>query len=98
VAWAATRRATSSSPSPPLRRAVEELGIGFSGPPPTDLVEVDMVTDAFLDPIYEGTVDATEEAIVNALVAAKTMTGADGVTVPALPHEDLREILKKYGR
>ena len=35
---------------------------------------------------------------VNALVAAETMTGANGVTVDALPHDALRELLKKYGR
>ncbi len=42
--------------------------------------------------------DVTEEAIVNTLIAAETMTGTDGVTVPELPHDQLREILKKYGR
>jgi L-aminopeptidase/D-esterase-like protein len=43
-------------------------------------------------------VEATEEAIVNALLAAQTMTGADNLRVPALPHDRLRTILKKYGR
>jgi D-aminopeptidase len=43
-------------------------------------------------------VQATEEAIVNALVAAETMTGADDRTISALPHDKLRELLKKYGR
>ncbi len=57
-----------------------------------------MVADPVIDPIYEGTVDATKEAIVNALIAAETMTGADGVTVPELPHDQLMDILKKYGR
>ena len=46
--------------------------------------------------IFEATVEATEEAIVNALVAARTMTGADGYRVYALPHDDLTTILKKY--
>jgi len=43
-------------------------------------------------------VQATEEAIVNALVAAETMTGANGRVVEALPHETLKALLKKYGR
>ncbi len=42
--------------------------------------------------------DATEEAIVNALVAAETMTGIDGNTAHALPVDQLRALLKKYGR
>jgi L-aminopeptidase/D-esterase-like protein len=51
-----------------------------------------------IDPIFEATVQATEEAVVNALVAAKTMTGANGSRVFALPHDELRAILKKYNR
>ena len=41
---------------------------------------------------------ATEEAIVNALVAAETMVGADGHKAVALPHDRLRELLRKYNR
>jgi L-aminopeptidase/D-esterase-like protein len=51
-----------------------------------------------LDPIFKATVEATEEAVVNALVAAQTMTGADGFRVFALPHAQLRAILERYGR
>jgi len=51
-----------------------------------------------LDPILGGTVQATEEAIINALVAAQTMQGTNGNTFYALPHERLREVLRKYGR
>jgi L-aminopeptidase/D-esterase-like protein len=43
-------------------------------------------------------VQATEEAIVNAMVGAETMSGANGHTVTALPHNRLREVLKKYNR
>jgi D-aminopeptidase len=43
-------------------------------------------------------VEATEEAILNALVAAQTMTGRDGVTAHALPHDRLLEAMAKYGR
>jgi L-aminopeptidase/D-esterase-like protein len=51
-----------------------------------------------LDAIFEATVQATEEAIVNALVANQTMTGRDGHRVDALPHNRVRELLKKYNR
>jgi D-aminopeptidase len=51
-----------------------------------------------MDPLFEATVQATEEAIVNALIAAETMTGVDGRTVIALPHDRLREVLRKYNR
>jgi D-aminopeptidase len=51
-----------------------------------------------LDPVLSATVEATEEAIVNALLAAETMHGANDNTFFALPHDRLREILKKYNR
>jgi D-aminopeptidase len=51
-----------------------------------------------LDPLFKGAVEATEEAVVNALVAARTMTGADGYKYFELPHDPLRAILKRYGR
>jgi len=51
-----------------------------------------------MDPLFAATVEATEEAIINAMIAAETMTGADGVTVRALPHGEVREILRKYNR
>jgi D-aminopeptidase len=59
---------------------------------------VQMLPNAQIDALFEATVQATEEAVVNALVAAKTMTGADGHEVEALPHDKLREVLKKYNR
>jgi len=51
-----------------------------------------------LDPAYQAAVEATEGAIVNALVAARTMTGVGGATFPALPHDRLVEVLRRYGR
>jgi D-aminopeptidase len=51
-----------------------------------------------MDPVLSATVEATEESIVNALLAAETMHGANDNTIFALPHERLREILKKYNR
>jgi D-aminopeptidase len=62
------------------------------------VTSVSMLDDERIDPIYEATVQATEEAIINAMLAAKTMTGADYLRVPALPHDRLREVLQRYGR
>jgi L-aminopeptidase/D-esterase-like protein len=49
-------------------------------------------------PLFEATVEATEEAILNAMVAARTMTGRDSLVVHALPHDRLQAALRKYGR
>jgi L-aminopeptidase/D-esterase-like protein len=57
-----------------------------------------MMPNESLDAVFAATVAATEEAIVNAMVAARDMTGADGHRVVGLPHERLREVLKKYNR
>jgi len=59
---------------------------------------VQMLPNAAMDPLFAATVQSTEEAIVNALVAAETMTGYRGQTLVALPHDRLRQVLKKYGR
>jgi D-aminopeptidase len=56
------------------------------------------VSNERITPLFSATVEATEEAIVNAMVAAKTMTGIDGHTVIALPHDGLRKALKEYNR
>ena len=56
------------------------------------------VSNPDLDSLFKGVVEATEEAIVNALVAARTMTGADGYRFYSLPHAELQTILKRYGR
>jgi D-aminopeptidase len=61
-------------------------------------IDLQTLPNSRMDALFEATVQATEEAVVNALVAAKTMTGADGHTVEALPHDRLREVLKKYNR
>ncbi|MBV8172827.1 MAG: P1 family peptidase [Candidatus Eremiobacteraeota bacterium] len=51
-----------------------------------------------LNPLFIATIEATDEAIVNALLAAHTMTGRDGNTVYALPHDRVLEIMHRYGR
>jgi len=59
---------------------------------------VQTVSNDRISPIFNATVEATEEAIVNAMVGAETMTGRDGHTVNALPHDQLQQVLKKYNR
>jgi D-aminopeptidase len=53
------------------------------------------VSNERISPLFQATVEATEEAIVNAMVAAQTMTGVDGHTIQALPHEKLAEFMKR---
>src|SRR5262245_22869619 len=62
------------------------------------VASVQMVSNDRISALFSATVQATEEAIVNALVAAETMRGIDGRTVPALSHDTLKSLLKKYGR
>jgi L-aminopeptidase/D-esterase-like protein len=62
------------------------------------VVDLKMVPNDSLDPLFEATVQATEEAVVNAMVAAQDMTGIDGHHVRALPHDQLRAVLARYNR
>ncbi|MFZ0735981.1 MAG: P1 family peptidase [Candidatus Acidiferrales bacterium] len=62
------------------------------------LARVSMVQNEDMDPLFEATVQSTEEAVINAMVAAETMTGINDHRVEALPHDKLREVLKKYNR
>ena len=59
---------------------------------------VETVSNEKISPLFEAAVQATEEAIVNAMVGARTMTGIDGHMVPALPHDELQRVMKKYNR
>jgi L-aminopeptidase/D-esterase-like protein len=62
------------------------------------IVQAAMLPNDRMNPLFDATVEATEEAILNALVAARTMVGRDDHKAIALPHERVREILKKHGR
>jgi D-aminopeptidase len=62
------------------------------------VVSVKQFPNDEINPLFEGTVQAVEEAIINAMVAADTMVGVNGNTTYALPHDKLIELLKKYGR
>lgn len=60
--------------------------------------EVQTIPNDLMDPLFIGVVQATEEAVVNALIDNQSMTGRDNHRVDALPHDRLRELLKKYNR
>jgi L-aminopeptidase/D-esterase-like protein len=65
---------------------------------PGRVADLNMLPNDSLDPIFRATVEATEEAVVNSMIAAQDMTGIDDHRVIALPHAALRAVLKKYGR
>lgn len=80
-----------------------DIFIAFStanaGAAATDhVVDLKMLPNDKMNPVFAATVEATEEAIINAMVAATTMTGIDNHRVSALPHDQLRAVLKKYNR
>ena len=62
------------------------------------IVALTMLPNDRMDALFAATIQATEEAITNAMLAAETMTGADDVRAYALPHDRVREILRKYNR
>jgi L-aminopeptidase/D-esterase-like protein len=62
------------------------------------IAQLTMLPNERINPLFRATASATEEAIVNAMIAARTMKGINGNTAHALPHDRLREILKKYNR
>jgi D-aminopeptidase len=66
--------------------------------PEQPLLPAIRLADEWINPLFQATVDATAEAVLNAMVAAETMTGRDGHVVPALPHGRLQEIMREYGR
>lgn len=61
-------------------------------------IKLDMLGNEHINPVLIGTIEATEEAIVNALIAADTMTGHLGHSMPAIDHEVLKAVLGKYNR
>ena len=61
-------------------------------------VETRMVVDRAISPLFQAAIEATEAAIVNALLAARTLTGRDGITAHALDHDRLLDVMARYGR
>ena len=87
-------------------RASGEIFLAFSTANELSEVEGELLTLTALtdnavftlDYLYEAVIQATEEAIINSMIAAETMTGANGFKVEALNHERVREILREYNR
>jgi L-aminopeptidase/D-esterase-like protein len=71
---------------------------GTNDPDQAEPVTAMQIANGDIDLVFEAAVQATEEAISNALVAAETMTGANGYTVFGLPHDELLAVLRKYNR
>ncbi|MDP9184307.1 MAG: P1 family peptidase [Actinomycetota bacterium] len=71
---------------------------GQEDPSANGTYPVRAVGDIAIDRLFEAVIEATEEAILNALVAAETMVGRDGITAYALPHDRLREVMAIHGR
>ena len=65
---------------------------------PRQVVETRMVVDRAISPLFQAAVEATEAAVVNALLSAGTLTGRDGITARALDHERLLDVMARYGR
>jgi D-aminopeptidase len=64
----------------------------------TGTVQLTMLPNDLMNPVFEATVQATEEAIINALVAAETMIGISNHKVIAIPHDRLKQVMRKYNR
>lgn len=79
-----------------------EIVIGFSNantvPRETRkmVYRMKVLLDRVIDPLYKATVEATQEAILNAMCAAETMTGHSGHTAPALPLAEVAELVRRY--
>jgi D-aminopeptidase len=80
-----------------------DLAVAFSTANPGSfsrkkVTKASMLPNDGITPLFEAVTDATEEAILNALVAAETMAGINGNRAYALPHDRLRALLKRYSR
>jgi D-aminopeptidase len=80
-----------------------DIALAFSTANPAaaaarDTASVSMVSNGRISALFTAVAEAVEEAIVNALIAGETMTGANGRTVTAIPHDQLRDVLRKHGR
>ncbi|HKG54111.1 MAG TPA: P1 family peptidase, partial [Anaerolineales bacterium] len=62
------------------------------------LSSIRTLSNNFIDPLLISSAYATEEAIINSMIAAEDMTGYRGVSAKALPHEKLQGILQQYNR
>ncbi len=65
---------------------------------PRGVTSVQMLSNEAINGLFSATIQATEESIMNAMVAARDMVGINGLRVPALPHDKVRALLAKHGR
>ncbi|WP_163997128.1 P1 family peptidase [Pyxidicoccus caerfyrddinensis] len=70
----------------------------LKAPGDAPIASVSVLDNERMNPLFEATVQATQESILNAMLAADTMTGAEGIRVFALPHDRLVKAMRKYGR
>jgi L-aminopeptidase/D-esterase-like protein len=87
---------TASNGSGDIFVAFSTANEGAASARPT--AEVTLLSNSQISVLFQATVEATEEAIVNAMVAAETMVGRDGNRSEALPHDQLQEVLRRYNR
>ncbi len=87
---------TASNGSGDIFVAFSTANEGAASARPT--AAVTLLSNSQISVLFEATVEATEEAIINAMVAAETMVGRDGNRSEALPHDQLQEILRRYNR
>jgi L-aminopeptidase/D-esterase-like protein len=62
------------------------------------LASIQALSNNFIDPLLAASAYAAEEAIINSMIAAEDMTGRDGLSIKALPHDRLQELMKRYNR
>jgi len=86
----------SSNGSGDIFIAFSTANTGAAEAPAT--AQVTMLSNARIGAVFEAAVEATEEAIINALVAGETMTGVDGHRIEAIPHDALLAVMRKYNR
>jgi D-aminopeptidase len=73
-------------------------GARMSRTPDSNIFHRNLLRDEVLNPFFAAAVEATEEAVVNCLVAADTVVGRDGHVATGIPHDRLREIMQAHGR
>jgi D-aminopeptidase len=78
------------------RQGVPPGEVAVPGEP--DTIPIRMLVDAHIDPLFYAAIEATEAAIVNALLAAETMIGRDGITAHALTAERLLDAIERVRR
>jgi D-aminopeptidase len=65
---------------------------------PSELRRMEAIATGDIDPLFTATIEATEEAIIDSMIANETMVGRDGNRSIALPHDRLIDVMKRYGR